>query len=194
VGVQVARALAYLHGLQVEPWAPHGVVHRAVTPSNILLSAYGEVRLATLSIAARTGAGEGPNTSATPLLPAFAAPEALLDTGQVDPRADLFSLGAVLYEALIGPGAFDGSPDSDWSRRRDPLRIPGLVRASVLPERLRALLLRLLAEVPAERPSGAVEVRDILRRVLREDLGSDGEDELRADVSAVVQSEARRST
>lgn len=185
IGVGVARALGYLHALKIEPWAPHGIVHRAVTPSNILISEYGEVRLATLSIATPHAPRGTVTPTGAPLLPAYAAPEVLLDAGHTDARSDLFSLGALVYEGVIGPEAFDGSYTSDWYRRRDAARTQDRLGRAVLPGRLRELLQRLLAERPADRPAYAAEAKDVMRRVLREELASDGEDELRAEVAMV---------
>lgn len=185
IGVAVARALTYLHGLRVEPWAPKGIVHRAVTPSNVLLSNWGEVRLATLCLASPSGAPEAVGATGAPLLPAWTAPEVLAGR-PAEPRSDLYALGALLYEALAGPMAFEGDPGSDWTRRRDEGRIAWMLPRIAAPERVKTLLGHMLAADPEHRPESVHEVKDVLRRSLREDLGTDGEIALRAELAALA--------
>lgn len=184
VGVATARALSYLHGLRVEPWAPRGVVHRAVTPSNVLISAWGEVRLATLCLATPSGATESASASGAPLLPAWTAPE-VLEGRPAEPRSDIYSLGALLFEAIAGPHAFEGDPSSDWSRRRDEQRFTWMLPRLAAPERVKEMLDRCLKTDVNARPDNVTEVKDVLRRALREDLGTDGEVALRREVAAL---------
>ncbi len=101
---EVCRALKFAHD--------RGVVHRDIKPGNILISSQGEVKLADFGIA--TSAEEmadGLTQDGTVLgTPAYIPPEQIEDARNVDRRADIYSLGVVLYEMLTGktpyPGAF----------------------------------------------------------------------------------------
>ena len=183
IGMGVARALHYLHNLRAPLWAPRGISHRVVTPSNILLSRFGEVRLANLSLAdpAERFDSEARSVSAGQY-PAFCAPEVLEGAG-AGHAADVFSLGAVLFEALVGPTALIGPADSDWTRTRAELDLcPAVEAAAELPPALKKILLWGMHRVPEERPA-AGDFKDALRRYLFTELQSDGEDELRTAIS-----------
>ena len=176
IGVGVARALAYLHGLRAA-WAPRGVSHRVLTPSNILLSRHGEVRLGNLSLADPSDRFDSEARAVTEGHPAYCAPEVLQGAG-AGHAADVFSLGAVLYEALIGPDAFLGPAHSDWLRYRLELDIQSSIQKTDLPGPLREMLARVTHPSPAQRPT-ALELREFLRVWLEQEHASNGEDELR---------------
>ena len=109
VGADVARALAYAHRLS-DGGRPLGLVHRDVSPHNVLLSFEGEVKLADFGIArAMDGAGlTDPGTVKGKV--AYMAPEQARGA-PVDARADVFSLGVVLWELCAGRRLF--ARDSD---------------------------------------------------------------------------------
>ncbi len=180
--VLACRALDYLHGLRIAPWTARGLVHRAIKPSNILLSTAGEVRVANVSVPRAPGAPP-PSREGEVGLPAYVAPE-VAEGMAADARADLFSLGAVLYECLMGPDAFHGDPDSDWNRYRTwaggP---PDHPRLALLPDAIRELLERTLVGDRDRRIEGAAELRVAAQAVLREEYRSDGDGELRLAVS-----------
>ena len=183
--VGVCRALDYLHSLRVAPWAPRGLVHRAVQPSNILLSTAGEVRLANVRMT-RGGDGETTTHSAATgevHLGAYVAPE-ILEGVAADSRADLFSVGAVLYECIVGADAFVGDPDSDWNRYRTwsggP---PDHPRLQSVPPAVLEILRRTLPGDREQRIADAGELRAALQQILREEYRSDGDEELRAAVA-----------
>jgi serine/threonine protein kinase len=100
-----------------------------------------------------------------------------------DARADLFGLGAVLYECVVGCDAFDGDPDSDWNRYRTwaggP---PDHPRLATLPSAVRDVLTQTLAGDRERRIASAGQLRDELRRILRTEYRSDGDEELRLAV------------
>lgn len=180
IGIRVARSLVYLHGLRQPPWAPRGIVHRGVTPSNILLSRAGETRLANLFMARPAGRREGrPELRASArLIPAYCAPE-IIDGAPPAPRSDLFSLGAVLFECLVGADAFEGDAGSDWNRTRDPERMTRMLEEAPLGDDLREVLVRTTASDARNRYPSAEDLSDDLRRILRDEFRSDGDEELR---------------
>jgi serine/threonine-protein kinase len=185
IGVGVCRALDYLHGLRVTPHAPKGLLHRAIQPSNILLSTAGEVRVANISVPRGTEA-EAANKAAASgefSLKAYVAPE-VAEGLAADRRADLFSLGAVLYECIGGPEAFAGDPESDWNRYRTwaggP---PDHPRLQSVPQTVRAVLNRTLVGDRDRRIEHAGELRRELQNILRTEYRSDGDEELRLVVA-----------
>jgi serine/threonine protein kinase len=110
---EVASALAYAHSRTDETGAPAAVVHRDVTPKNILISHTGAVKLVDFGIATvlerertRTGRGAGK----VPYMPPEQHPR---NDGVdvVDGRTDLFALGVVLFEMLAGTRPYDGVTD-----------------------------------------------------------------------------------
>ena len=180
IALSISRVLGYLHAVRDEEWAPRGVVHRAVTPSNILLSYAGEIRLANLCVAHVPGRDSvGPGTSELKLIDAYRAPE--LDRGGVPtPACDLFSLGTLSVEALVGPETFGGSVESDWERRREDRQFEAaLDRLEELYPELHAILSRACATRPGSRQRSAGELRDGLLQVLRDKHSSSGDQELR---------------
>jgi len=92
VGVEICRGLAYVHA--------RGFVHRDVTPRNVLLSVDGEVKLSDFGLAL---AVQSPIAPGRPGTPSYMAPEQARGD-RVDARADIFSLGLILAEGLLGRG------------------------------------------------------------------------------------------
>src|SRR5512135_195666 len=104
LAAEVARALAYAHRLS-DGGVPLGIVHRDVSPQNVLLSFEGEVKLADFGIARVLGAAEhtAPGTVKGKL--SYMAPEQARGE-PVDGRADLFALGVLLWELCAGRRLF----------------------------------------------------------------------------------------
>lgn len=140
-----------------------GIVHRDLKPANIMLSAstgaakivdFGIVWVERESRLTRDGDHVGTLR--------YGAPEQL-DTGAVDGRADLYSLGCVLYELLAGRSPYRAETPADWisahlSAVPTPLRT---IRPDV-PEGLAALVHQMLAKQPAQRPASAAAARAAL--------------------------------
>ncbi|WP_437731375.1 protein kinase domain-containing protein [Sorangium sp. So ce1335] len=149
IGVRVAEGLAATHA--------RGVVHRDLKPSNIVLPGgdAAQAKLVDFGIA-RIG-HLGRRLTATGALlgtPGYMAPEQVQCVGDVGPPADLFALGAVLFECLTGCPAFLGdTPLAVFSKilLDEPPRIEAF-RAG-LPASLGDHIARLLAKAPAQRPT-----------------------------------------
>ncbi|MDX2088282.1 MAG: protein kinase [Kofleriaceae bacterium] len=102
---EVAQALDYAHTLTLDGSAAH-VVHRDVSPSNVLVSCEGAVKLADFGIAKAATSDLRTQTGIMRGKPSYMAPEQAL-AKPVDGRADLFALGVVLFELLAGTRPFD---------------------------------------------------------------------------------------
>jgi tRNA A-37 threonylcarbamoyl transferase component Bud32 len=143
LGEAVAAALAYVHGA--------GVVHRDVTPSNILCGSDGRPRLADFGIARLLDTSRITAVATTIGTAAYMAPEQV-EGRDVTPAADVYALGLVLIEALTGRTAFAGVGHEVALARlaRDPD-----VETDV-PTEWHALLAAMTARDPGSRPTAAV--------------------------------------
>jgi serine/threonine-protein kinase len=158
---ETLRALDYAHRRCDPEGQPLGIVHRDVSPSNVLVSFEGEVKLCDFGIARALGtAGEASNSiegKAAYMAPEHARGEA------IDGRADVFSAAVVLWEMLAGRRMFKAVPGEDplaWARRseRPPLPDRGLPDHP----RLAAIVARGLAADPAERyPTALAMAREL---------------------------------
>jgi len=156
IAMDLAYALEHAHG---------ALVHRDISPSNILLSRSGEAKLADFGIAkAIDNANVTASRSAKGKIP-YMAPERMRGES-VDARADLFSLGVVLFEALSGVRPFDGVHDVETMRKILEGDRVSLSRAAPdAPEQLRKVIERLI-EVDADaRIQSANELLDELAAV-----------------------------
>lgn len=150
VGAQVCEALHYA-------FTRFSVVHRDVTPRNIMVDTGGHARLLDFGIAAPVAdTGGGARFGS----PGYMAPEQLRGEG-LGARTDLFSLGASLYEGLAGRAAF---PDRERARHVETLDPPAPLPASVDPE-LATLVMSMLAFDPAQRPRDAAAAAVALRAI-----------------------------
>ncbi|MFK7991914.1 MAG: protein kinase [Sandaracinaceae bacterium] len=161
IALDVARALNVAHTLEGEEQSDVGVVHRDVSPANVLLSRQGVVKLTDFGIAAWGSQKE--RTSLVAGKPLYMAPEQLRGDA-LDGRADLFALGLLLYEMLTGerpwPGLVDASEDASLEEMGYQ---PPSAWTTGLPEELDALVKRLLSLNAQDRPSARGLMKDLLQ-------------------------------
>lgn len=160
---RVADALDYAHNLVSLEGLPMNLVHRDVSPQNIMLSRTGEVKLGDFGIA-RHDHRENVTLMVEPKgKPGYMAPEQALGR-LVDARADVFALGVVLVEMVSARRLLGGGLPIDLSTLKT--KVNGLlVQHPQCPERLRALLLAMTAVEPAERPGSMREIAQELRAI-----------------------------
>ncbi len=161
IGRETAEGLAAAH--------EHGLIHRDVKPANLWLEALpgGRTRVKVLDFGlARACDGDAPLTQSGVIVgtPAYMAPEQV--EGRVDPRADLFSLGCVLYRMATGQTPFPGETVMQVLAKvaaAQPRPPQGLNPET--PPVLSDLILRLLAKDPAQRPQSATEVIQAIQSI-----------------------------
>jgi serine/threonine protein kinase len=150
VAEELAEALAHAHA--------HGVLHRDVKPANVWLAADGGAALGDFGIAlAASEPADEPVGVGTPF---YVAPETVRGEPST-PSSDLYGLGATLYELLAGRPPFIGdSVPIVLERHLNVAPQPLSAQVPEIPAELDALVLRLLAKTPDERPGSAAAVRD----------------------------------
>ncbi len=155
--VRIAREMAL--GLS----AAHdlGIIHRDIKPANVWLKEGGGAVLLDFGLASVRGGQEGLTVTGQVMgTPSYMAPEQA-ECGEIDARADLFSLGCVLHEMLSGERAFTG-PSVMAILAMLASHTPPLITTA--PPALASLVTDLLAKKPAGRPRSAAEVVERLRR------------------------------
>lgn len=174
VGRQVARALQFIHGQTGPDGEPLGIVHRDVSPQNILVSRQGEVKLADFGIARSLLRRERTMDGTLRGKLSYMAPEQTM-RGTMDRRVDLFAMGCVLYEMLVGEAPFAGDSEVDTLDRVRHGRIVRPVAELGLPLPLTRVLERLLSFRPEDRFPDAGEVLHALGPLASENgRGADG--------------------
>ncbi|MBI5516069.1 MAG: serine/threonine protein kinase [Deltaproteobacteria bacterium] len=147
VACEVCEALAYLHRVTDDDGHPLGLVHRDVSPSNILVSRDGEVKLADYGIAKATLRREDTRGGVARGKYAYMSPEQAVG-GALTARSDQFGLGVTLCEMLTGRRPFDGATPLDTLDRVREALPPALPE---LDQGLRAIALRCFQRDPAAR-------------------------------------------
>jgi serine/threonine-protein kinase len=152
---EVADALSYAHSCNV--------IHRDIKPANILLDA-GHALVADFGIARAVG-GDKSLTSRGHVVgtPTYMSPEQVEGSENLDGRSDIFSLGAVLYEMLVGSPPFRGSTVTAIiaNRLTSPVPSPRAQREMV-PEAVDAAVRKAMAILPADRYSTAAQFAEAL--------------------------------
>ena len=167
IALEVAAALEYVHGRADEADQAMHLVHRDVSPQNILLSTTGEVKLTDFGIARPSHQRDRSDTRVIRGKLAYLAPEQAWPGALIDARADLFALGAVLYELLFGRGPFEAPSDEETLARLRQAEVELEESWLELADRpLLAILRRCLAREPAARFPSAAALSVELRRYL----------------------------
>ena len=167
VGSCICQGLSYAHGKKSIDGRPLGIVHRDVSPQNIMLTFQGEVKVADFGVA--RAAEQTHETVGGELKGklAYMSPEQAFGR-PLDHRSDLFSLGVVLYEILSGSSPF---------LRENPMATLEAVRAAQvvslatvrhdLPREVVELVHQTLSPAPDRRPDSARTMYEDLQRIMR---------------------------
>ncbi len=152
IALEVCEGLAEAHA--------QGILHRDLKPANLLLDADGHVRISDFGLALLVDSMRGPEVRSG--TPAYMAPEQHLGR-EVTERSDIYALGLVLYEMLIGERPFGGH-GTELARQHCEVRAePPSRRVEGIDPAVERVVLRCLAKDPADRPASAETVSVALR-------------------------------
>ncbi|HEY2743453.1 MAG TPA: serine/threonine-protein kinase [Polyangia bacterium] len=165
---EVCRALAYAHALVDDNGTPLRLIHRDVSPSNVMISFDGAVKLLDFGIA-KALAEANENRTVTGTLKGkfgYMSPEQV-EGKDVDHRSDLFAAGICLHEVLTGRRLFKGASDLQTIAmvRDAKVEAPSVHNPAVSPE-LDAICMKALARVPDDRWRGCDEMAVALDEVV----------------------------
>jgi serine/threonine-protein kinase len=167
IGIEVLRALEGAHGRLDEQGRVSPILHRDVTPGNILLADAGRVLLADFGLARAMDRGRMTRPNIVKGKLSYLAPELLLGLAPTV-KCDLFSLGVVLWEALAGERLFDAGTDADVVANIRDGKIPLLsMKRPNLPIAITSAVHRALERDPGQRFDSARQMLDVLTSVLR---------------------------
>ncbi len=153
VSAEIANGLAYIHGRRI--------LYLDLQPCNVLFDDLGTVHLVDFDTAVPLSQPDASHIADRPVI-VYTAPE-LTNGGGADERADLYSLGATLYEMAAGRPPFTGGPEEILAARR--AGPPPPLDREDLPHALRDLVFSLLSADREYRPANAAEVIDRLKGI-----------------------------
>jgi serine/threonine-protein kinase len=155
LAIQVCDALHYAH--------ERGVVHRDLKPSNLMITEDRRVKLTDFGIAKDLDRTSLTATGRTLGTAAYMAPEQIRGTPAVSHKTDLYALGAVLYQILVGRAPFEGSSPVVLMHchLNEPAPRPS-AKVHEIPRALDDLVVALMAKAPADRPWDAAAVGVVL--------------------------------
>jgi serine/threonine protein kinase len=156
---EVLNAIGYAHD--------HGVIHRDISPSNIVITPQGAIKLMDFGLAKATASPSASQSGVYLGSPHYMSPEQVKDAMRASPRSDIYSLGAVLYEMVTGRKVFAG--DSSFIVMQSQVETEPVPPAQInpaIPASLNSAILTALAKDPAQRFANA----DAFRRALEAPL------------------------
>jgi eukaryotic-like serine/threonine-protein kinase len=155
LAIQVCDALHYAH--------ERGVVHRDLKPSNLMVTEDRKVKLTDFGIAKDLDATSLTATGRTLGTAAYMAPEQIRGTPAVSHKTDLYALGVVLYQMLVGRAPYEGSSPVVLMHCHLNESVPRpSAKVQEIPKALDDLVVALMAKTPAERPWDAAAVGVVL--------------------------------
>jgi serine/threonine-protein kinase len=163
IAMQIAGGLHGAHEATDEEGSPLGIVHRDVSPHNVIVSYKGYVRVIDFGIAKAKQVGGQTKTGSLRGKLAYMPPEQARSARTVDRRADLYGVGLVLWEMLTFRRVFDADTDiAILNQIRNPEIVPPSTFAKAVPKALDDIVMRTLANEPDQRPATGVALQRAL--------------------------------
>lgn len=156
VMLQLTEGVSYIH--------EHGIIHRDLKPDNIFYLPDGSLKIADFGIATRLGQKE--EGDVVPGTVYYCAPEALLGKA-ADPRSDIYSMGVIFYELLVGSVPFDGETTEEVALSHIKRHFPEPSKLlPSLPRSLDKVVIKATKKRPEERYQSAKEMHDAIALLL----------------------------
>jgi serine/threonine protein kinase len=160
---QVSSALQHAHN--------NGIIHRDLKPGNLFLDVDGNIKLGDFSIARDVHSADLTETGLTVGTHAYMAPEQITGDSNISGKADLYSLGCVLFEILAGRKPFEGTNFAILFEQHLHKRAPKVDEfVNDCPAVLSRVIEQLLAKDPNDRPFNARSVQGLMTELLAEDF------------------------
>jgi eukaryotic-like serine/threonine-protein kinase len=161
IGLRLCNALTHAHTRRGDQGQPDGIIHRDVSPPNVLLSRKGEVLLTDFGVAKAASNVHQTKPGAVLGKLSYMPPEQIENSSQVDARSDVYSTGVTLYELLTHSSPYARSSDAATLMAvvRGGCPDAGALRPDATPGMLRALK-RALSSQPDHRPATIQELRE----------------------------------
>jgi serine/threonine-protein kinase len=163
---EVASALAYMDEAPDENGQPMHVVHRDVSPTNVIIGTSGHVKLIDFGIA-RQGTAIEDEAGMRPGKASYMSPEQAQGVA-LDGRSDIFSLGTILYEITVGRRLWRGSKVNSIRRIVEEKPVPPTYVRHDYPGDLEMIVMRALEKKPEDRYQSAREFAEDLQRFLQD--------------------------
>src|SRR6478752_6324944 len=163
IATEICKGLSYAHELlSFETGRPLGIVHRDVSPPNVLISRQGEVKVVDFGLAKATSQIETTDPGVVKGKMSYLSPEAARGE-EVDASADIFAVGILLYEMLTGKRLFYGETDYQTVELVRNAKIPPVKSQNpqVEPE-LEDIVRKALAKRKEDRYQNATDIQDAL--------------------------------
>ena len=187
IGLSVLEGLDYAHQLTTPDGHRQNIIHRDVSPQNVMISRDGRVKLTDFGIAKVLNEAEGEFTQSLKGKFRYMAPEAV-DGGRVDRRYDIFASGILMFEGLCRRHLFGGRSDVDILNQVREARVPPIERyhpgvAKGIVEATRKALVR----NPDKRYQSAAQFARDLREAIKPASEADAQRELSAFVAELYE-------
>ena len=170
IGKEIASALDYAHWKTDTAGEPLGIVHRDVSPPNVMISDEGAVKLVDFGVARAAMKVRQTSTNAVVGKLTYMSPEQARGDETIDHRSDIFSMGLVLYEMICGQPAYQAGGDIDWlielARKADI--VPPSVLREGIPTELEQTVMRALERRPEDRHASALELATELQEYVQD--------------------------
>jgi serine/threonine-protein kinase len=151
ISLEICKGLAYAHELTDSNGVPLHIVHRDMSPPNVLITKYGEVKIVDFGLAKANSQLEKSEPGIIKGKFSYLAPEAAM-AQEVDARTDIFAVGIILWELLAGQRLFLGDTDFQTVKKVQAAVVPSISQINKkVPPELEKIIARALARDPAQR-------------------------------------------
>ena len=162
ISLEICKGLAYAHELTDPNGVPLYIVHRDMSPPNVLITKHGEIKIVDFGLAKANSQLEKSEPGIIKGKFSYLAPEAAMGQ-EVDARTDIFAVGIILWELLAGQRLFLGDTDFQTVKKVQAAQVPSISQINKkVPPELERIVNRALAREPAQRYRNARDLgRDL---------------------------------